>query len=445
LLLSSSISLQFLINRSTNFDCKNNLQTLTMRFFGADVLLLASSTVSADRSSLRGLVESRTEVVVNFEFQLEVKKRSQTGTTTDILQLIDGEILPSLQATLPNGGTSGPDDEPGVKFESIGSEIFSACFTTSDQCSLIKSNVLVSYEGVRPEDSVELVTLKLVQNFLEQYGLEDNNVLITYMYPSTVSTLTQFSIGPVKGPMGDIEVMVLEKTFEEVFGAIVFAIEGDTEVMNAKFLYQDIFDGESEVIDQSKVTQQKGNTVQTDLLVQGKCRDCTSTQFGIIVGTVIENNLAAYQNTLRLNGKTALSEYFDDITSLTFAVPQLPESLPPIKDDSIFDSEAPETENKQPWFLFFGLVLGLCVFLGGTYCVCKDKTEMEMEKDENFSTSGSSGSDGEEEDDDEEDDDEKYGEEATYDEEDFQVETVARDDTTTEFGKDDPQYEVYVF
>lgn len=413
-----------------------------MRFFGAAVFLLASSTVSADKSFLRGLAESRTEVVVNFEFQLEVKKQSQTSSTSDILQLIDEEILPTLQATLPNGSTIGPDEELEVNFETIGSEIFSACFTVSDECSLIKSNVIVSYEGVRPEHSVELVTLNLVQDFLKNYGVKNNNILITYMYPSTVSTLTQFSIGPVSGPMGDKEVMVLETTFEEVFGAIVFAIEGDTEVIDAKFLYQAIF--QPEVEDESNTFGQNGHILQADLLVKGKCRDCTSPQFGEAVDAVIENNLLAYQSKLRLNGKAASSEYFDNIMLVTFAVPQLPDSLPPIKDDSIFDSEAPATDNKQPWFLFFGLTLGFCVLFGGTYSVCKEKTEM-LEKDENFSTSGSSDCEDEGDDSEEDDgDEEEYAEEVAYDDEDCQVETVAPDETA-EYGKDDPQYEVYVF
>jgi hypothetical protein len=346
---------------------KKHIQTLTMRFIGAAVLLLASSTASADRSFLRGLAESRTEVVVSFEFQLEVFNEYQTGSTSQILELIGEDILPNLQEILPNGGISGTNEEPDVKFETIESEIFSACFTDSDQCSLIKSNVLVSYEGVRPAHSVELVTLKLVQDFLKQFSVKSNNVVITYMYPSTVSTLTQFSIAPVRGPMGDNEVMVLETTFAQVFGAIVSAIEGDTEVIDAQFLYQDIFDHENRRLQADDVFNRTGRTttetrhvLQADLLVTGQCRDCTSPQFGDVVNKVIENNLVAFQNKLRLNGIAASSEFFDNISSVTFAVPQLPDFLPPIEDDTIFDSEPPTADAKQPWFLFLGLALGLC-------------------------------------------------------------------------------------
>jgi hypothetical protein len=422
-----------------------------MRLFGAAVLLLASSAVSAERSFLRGLVGVRTEVVVNFEFQLEVLQQSLTGSTSDVLQQIDDGILPNLQEILPNGKSSGPDVAPDVRFETIDSEIFSACFTKSEQCSLIKSNVRVSYSGVRPEHSVELVTLKLVQDFLKQFSVENNAVLITYMYPLTVSTLTQFLIGPVSGPMGDKEIMLLETTFEEVFGAIVFAIEGDTEVMDAQFLYQDIFNhgtrrlqaNEPEVEDQSNEPERtytkNGHILQADLLVSGKCRDCTSEKFGDIVNGVIENNLVAYQTKLILNGRAASSDFFDNITLVTFEVPILPDLLPPIEDDSIFDSEAPDTNTKQPWFLFFGVILGFCVFLGGNYCLfCKDNSE--FEKDDNISTSDSSS----DEDDDDEENEEETNEDATYEDENFEIETVAPDDTTAG-GKEDPQYEVYVF
>jgi hypothetical protein len=93
---------------------------------------------------------------------------------------------------------------------------------------------------------VELVTLKLEQDFLKQFSVKSNNVVIGHIHPSTASTLAQLSVAPASGPMGDDEVMVLETTFAQVFGAIVSAIEGDTEVMDAQFLHQDIFNEEDD-------------------------------------------------------------------------------------------------------------------------------------------------------------------------------------------------------
>jgi hypothetical protein len=182
------------------------------------------------------------------------------------------------------------------------------------------------------------------------------------MCPSTASTLTQLSIAPASGPMGDDEVMVLETTFAQVLGPIVSAMEGDTEVMDAQFLYQDIFNHENRRLEDEaeRTCTENGHVLQADLLVTGQCRDCTSPQFGDVVNKVIENNLVAFQNKLRLNGIAASSEFFDNVSSVTFAVPPLPDFLPPIEDDTIFDSEPPTADAKQPWFLFLGLALGLC-------------------------------------------------------------------------------------
>lgn len=418
-----------------------------MRWVPVSFLAVTSSYVGAERAVWNPHVNSvtgRTEIEVEYEYQLEVISIETTGTTEDVLQKIDSDILSSLQQTLPNGYSADPYDLPNVKFESVSSEIYSACFTTSEQCSLIRSNILVSYEGEKPDHSVEKVTLNLVQEYLASFENEASDTNITYEYPSSVESLAQFRMGPVSGRMSSVETNLLENTFLEVFGAIVAAIEGDTIVQDVQFLYQDLFPYDA-----------KGAEIfmlATDVRVTGYCRDCSSQEFGDMVDRVITQNLAAYKTKLMLNGDNAFSDFFSEVTQLTYKVPELPSNLPPIEDESIFDGKPPKVKREVPWFLFLGIALGLCVILFGSFAIYSDKIEF-LDK-EDFSTSDSEGYGNEEDEEvgNVEEEGTEYAEESqfadgTYDGlDDYQVETIAPtatgDGTNAETKSD---YEVYVF
>eukprot|EP00339_Tiarina_fusa_P013875 CAMPEP_0117012540 /NCGR_PEP_ID=MMETSP0472-20121206/10532_1 /TAXON_ID=693140 ORGANISM="Tiarina fusus, Strain LIS" /NCGR_SAMPLE_ID=MMETSP0472 /ASSEMBLY_ACC=CAM_ASM_000603 /LENGTH=416 /DNA_ID=CAMNT_0004715635 /DNA_START=179 /DNA_END=1429 /DNA_ORIENTATION=- len=408
------------------------------------ILLLASFPGCAASES------NRTDVSVSFEFQLEVNNTQVTGTTQEVLDDIDSTILSSLQTTLPNGAPDG-DELPNVQFSGVSSEIFSACFTKSAQCSLVRSSIAITYEGDKPEHSVEFVALRLVQDFLKNFSILNANVLASYAFPSMVETLAQFKMDSVSGRMSDTDISVLRETFVEVFGAIVFAIEGDTEVIDAKFVYQDLFeinDRRLSPANQTYVehTEENGEyTLSTDLKVTGFCRDCTSPQFGEVVNGVIVDNLIAFQSKLKINGNAVDSVYFTNVTSISFAVPELPSKLPPIEDESIFDGEAPVVKSKVPWFLIFGATASLCILCSGAYLVFKDRSD--FVKDEEFSTSesegaGSYGDEGYTQEGDYTNGERTEGD-GTYTElDEYQVETIA---PTEEGTTTSNNYEVYVF
>lgn len=410
-----------------------------MRFVTALVLLASSAFAQADR----------TEITVGFEYQLEVNKIERTGTTEDVMGNINSNIIGALQEALPNGGSVSDEELPNVKFASINSKIFSACFTKSEQCSLVRSDILVSYEGDKTEHDLEFVTLNLVQEYLTQYSKTNALVYVKYAYPSMVKTLTQFKMQIVNGRMTPTEVGVMESTFHEVFGAIVFAFEGDTDVVDAKFLYQDLFDVENVIEDNlfklennNTATKEEGNkplwgeyVLTADLEIRGYCRDCISSEFGEIVNIAIVDNLPAFQNKLKSNGASTGSWYFENVTDVSFAVPELPSELPPIEDDTIFDTEAPVVETKNPWFLPFGITCAFVIIVVGAYVIYKDRADLDKEE---FSTSESDVSYGSEV----EEGEEYTNGEGTFELDDYQVETIAN---TEEGDGQNSKYEVYVF
>ena len=373
-------------------------------------------TSSADPSS------NRTEVAIEYEYQLEVNKTESTGTIEDVLGNLDSTILRNLQDSLPNGQTTEDDELPNVTYTDVSSDVFSACFTKSEQCNLVKSKISISYEGTKPPHSVEFVSLRLVQGFLKNFASMNNNVIVNYAYPLMVESLAQFQMDTVQERMSDVEIQVLEETFVEVFGAIVFAIEGDTDIVDAIFVYQDLIRQRRNLSPDNSTTSSTANiplieededesvnreyTLSTDMKISGFCRDCTSSQFGDIVNGVIINNINAFQNKLKTNAMDVDTVYFTNVTSTSFAVPQLPDELPPIQDKSIFDNEPPETESKVPWFLIFGIVVASLIVIAGVFMIRREESIGDKEE---FSTSDdNSGEEGE-----------SYDEEGDYTQEEF--------------------------
>jgi hypothetical protein len=440
-----------------------------MRFHQQAFLLL----VAASSSQLVCGQGQRTEIEVEYEYRLEVNGVSTVGTPDVVLTSIDQEILSTLQETLPNGGTTSEEEEPNVRFETIDSNLFSACFTKSERCSLIKSKLVVSYLGEKPQHSLEMVALNLVQKYLKDFSMngdanEGGEVLITYLYPLAVSTLAQFQIAPVlQGRMNTTQIAIVQDSFVEVFGAITAAIEGDTEIINAQFLYQDLFAMEDPetgaatvvVLEENTPLEKSGSPsifleivssslLATDLLINGICRECTSVEFGEVVNAVIEENLQAYKVKLQENGALASSEYFADLTTVTFDVPELPSKLDPIEDDTIYDFQTSTVDSTVPWFLWMGLAIGVVVLLFGSYCIHKETQEFAKE---DVSTSESEFEiDGDEEESREDEEagssgltevDYVEGTTPTYDLEETQVETVTNQ---TDDGNES-KYEVYVF
>ena len=334
------------------------------------MLVMAMILAVPSSSSAQNTTEATT-ISVKFEYQLEVPDSRTDGNTTDILYDIDELILGELQDMLPDADSNGTNL---VEFVSIQSQIYNTCFTASDQCIVVRSNLNVAFQGAKSGHAVEVVTLELLQNLLEGISTIDKGVIASYSYPSVVSSLATFEMSPVTGSMPDLATHVLEISFLEVFGAVVFAIEGDTEARDAKFLYQELLRDDK-------------TSITAHLRVSGFCRECTSFDFEQVVGQVVKENIPTFMAKLKSNANSLGSAYFDGVRDIAFSLPQQSESVGPVTDPTIFDEKAPIVENRQPWFLWFGITMALLIVGGGCYFVVKDS--IAEEKDE-YSTGDSS-------------------------------------------------------
>jgi hypothetical protein len=394
-------------------------------------------------------------VTVEFEYQLEVNGGLKPEF---ILGKIDEQILDELQMMLPNKGfiesSSSTDTDsnnttsnkpsnsllvwhnteiPNVRFREISSQVYSPCFTSSDECGLVKSTIVIYFDGFKPTYSIERIAIRLIQEYLQWY--DDNQksrVSITYLYPFLVTNSIQFILSPVTTEMTDIEKQVMEQTFMDVFGVIVDTVEGDTRIIDSNFLYQAMtlpsiqpeeVDVQISIPTNSSEEQRNGNitkvtipndpietktntttmtitmiqtenqtqtppprppqyTLETNFQMLGTCRDCSKTEYTDMVNTIIEANVEAYRIQLIRNGATVNTTYFDNITNIEFGIPTLPQFLDPTNYENLYDGEAPTTdEPPYPWFLYFGVGLTFCILVCGG-CFIRRELKFYAEEDE---------------------------------------------------------------
>jgi len=186
----------------------------------------------------------------------------------------------------------------------------------------------------------------------------------------------QFRILPVEGFMTDMDIEYFEDTFNNVFNAILFTIDGDTEVTDAHFVYQDV----RELSLQDQGNDLPNFTLSLDLKYFGKCRYCDESQFVGTVNGLIEANLGAFLKSLQTGDITnSNSSYFQQVEEISFSVPELPDGLPPIEDPSIFDLRAPEFSSFLPWYLWIGIILSVAVMVTGVLIIVRDQQQLNKE------------------------------------------------------------------
>jgi hypothetical protein len=302
------------------------------------------------------------------------------------------DIIPELQKRLPNGQVREGASLPDVKYYEITSEATNQCFTESDGCQWIKSTISVSYQGEKPDHSVERVTLGLIESYLTDFSSQNELVRVTYAYPMIVSGKGRFHMQPVVRAMEDPEIEVFERSFYDVFAAIVSAMDGDTEVTDGQFIYQSL--------DQLLNRTEQTYSSYLDFKFFGTCRYCSNAEFQDIVHGVVNDpvTLKAFQNRLKNKSGDQKADYFDKLEMVTYSTSDVPEDLQPVSDESIYDSQAPEVSEKNPWYLYFGIACIVVIGGFGFFVIYRDQMELlkeELSTDEESSNAGEESSNGE--------------------------------------------------
>jgi Fe-S cluster biogenesis protein NfuA len=305
-------------------------------------------------------------ISIQFEYKLEVADIMLSGSTQKVVDKIDATILNELRASLPNEVSIGADDYPDIHFDSIESSIYTECFSKSDECALITSTINVSYKGDLSDNSIEFIILRLAQSFFIDFGQNNFNVASTYMFPEMVKTAFKFDLHDIEKEMGSKEIEIFEDALLQVFGSILFQVEGDTDIVDVQFLYQ----------------EQKANELDTFILFIGVCRRCTSNIFGETIKVIIESTLHHFIDELKSSTNAIGSTMFDSLEYINFSDPKQPDVLPPLDPEDIFvRSDHFERSRAELWFLWLGIFV-IIVVLGASLCVImKDRNESEIYSD----------------------------------------------------------------
>jgi hypothetical protein len=320
----------------------------------------------------------RTFMTVEFDYKLEanatITSRIDNITTTDTyednifskpledaLLDIDTDLIATIQERIPNGGITEEKPIPDVQFNSVNSRFINMCFTESDACKWVKSRIKLSFAENRPKSAMERATLDLVREYLEDVSESNPAVYAMYVYPMIHSSTVQFDFSPVDGPMSDEDIEDFETSFYNVYNAIVNALDGDTDVSEAFFVYQDV---------------QDSNKLSVNLKYYGKCRYCSKEELAEILNGEIESNEQTFLSNLKLQSR---STFFQRVEEVSFSVPQPLSELPPI-DSSIIDGSAAVATKSIPWLLYVGAAAAVVVIFTGVYVICKDQKDLRKEE-----------------------------------------------------------------
>lgn len=302
----------------------------------------------------------RAEASVQFDYILEIHGMHDAGAS-HILNQIDSTILGELQDKLSQEASSDPDGEPTIFFEEVDSDIDGKCtFTTeSDECALVRSTLLVSYEKETSQRTIEFETLQLVKSFLAGFSSRFSNVRSTYTFPRMEQSVATFTIDGMSQTLNTTEIEILEQTILQVFGDTLFSVGGDTDILDAKYIYQ----------------EHKEGKLDTHVMLTGVCRTCTSDSFGAIVDVVVDSTLDQFQENLKENAKAAGSDTFENAASVEYSTPEDPQFLDSLDEDIFLEAHLSET--KHPWFLWLGVAVIIAMLISG---LCLLQKEMKLLK-----------------------------------------------------------------
>ena len=395
---------------------------------------------------------NRTRLEVEFEYKLEVNStegQSDIDSVSKQLQLwlynIDQEIVPHLQEQISYEEQT--RKMPNVKVFRVHSEIFNECYTESDGCRWVRSTFFMSYAKPKPQYSVERTTLNIAKDFLENFSNDIAHVHAAYTYPMLVSGTGRFEMNPVARTMNDNEIGIFEGCFDEVFASVVYAFDGDTEVTDSQFIYQDLI-------------EDKNTTILVDIQYFGRCRHCDNEKFVSVVEGVVQDSMMreAFRDQLAYHGANQSSTYFDELKTITYSVREMPDDTPEISDKTIYDSSAPSSSSGLPWFLYVGIVFVVLIIILGVVLIYRDQKELkELMKDE-MSTDSDSLSTRDNEDGSRSSASSHSSRSGTYDDE-YTEDEVSKDDSkqastvlsyvkeapVTPSGQQKNEYEIYVY
>ena len=311
------------------------------------------------------------------------KERNEAPLESALLD-IDTDIIPYLQEHIPGGDIPEDGTMPDVEYTTVNSRFINMCFTESDACKFVKSRIKLSYVENLPKASMERITLDLVRDYLSEFNEENPSVNTMFVYPMIYSSTVQLNLSPVDGPMSDGDIEHLVTTFHNVYQAIVSALDGDTELSEVFFVYQDVGELKDSNEQSNRRLGEEETSQQYELMVNlkyfGKCRYCTEDDLAATIHQTFEPNQHALLANLKKTGSETDATYFQNVTEVSFSVYTPPDVLPP-DINAATTRDVGVASKKIPWLLYIGVAAAVFVLGTGVYVIVKDQKKLRSKEE----------------------------------------------------------------
>lgn len=293
---------------------------------------------------------------VTFEFTIESFNVEETSVD-DALSKLEDAIIQTLTQLLGS--------DSSVQFLNIVSKKVGTCSwsSSSDSCAEFESTISLT-ASTGTEDLVGRASLAEVQQFVDEFNSdsENSNIAVTFLGPFIVSANIIVRLQNTDRIMNDSEIAVFESTFLEV----IVPLDDNVSLTSAKVFFQ-----EEHIEDRRRLSQ----TLSTDVSVRvdGKCRACSSGEFGLLVNDAVGASSSDFEQELQNNDD---GDYFDDVvvTDVT------QESQTPSLATSSTAAEA-ATPNKFPYAVLYALAGGVAVVLGGVFYIANRNRKARLLED----------------------------------------------------------------
>eukprot|EP00980_Cylindrotheca_fusiformis_P016159 scaffold4805_cov136-Cylindrotheca_fusiformis.AAC.14 len=313
---------------------------------------------------------TRTEASIQFEYILEVRDLNDSGAAPVVHQ-IDSTILGELQKKLSSVEGLDKDGVPTIILTDVQSTIYSHCSPMAEhtECANVGTILLVSYAVGTSKEFIEFEILQLAKAFLADFDSRFSNVRSIYMFPRIEESIGQLTIAGMDQTMNPSVIAVFERTIVQVFGETLGSVGGDTNILDAKYVYQ----------------EQNDRQLMTQVMISGVCQQCTSEEFANIVSVVVDSTLDRFQKQLKENANAIGSDAFDSITSIEYTTPDEPHFLDSSDEDASSEGMG---SSSHPWFIWFGMSLAIAMLVLGAYILRKQLLEAKYSSKNKIEYSG---------------------------------------------------------
>jgi hypothetical protein len=239
-----------------------------------------------------------------------------------------------------------------------------------NRCISYLSTISINVETQATIDAITRATLAEAQRLVDSFNAQNPGVIVSFQGPFVVSTNILIRLWNAKRTMTESEVSI----FETVLFDVLTPLEDEATISKISVYFQQSKDSNRRLLLET-------NHNDVYIRVEGKCRACTQSQFGLLTNDAIGARSTEIEDKLKEAESQSGSQegYFEDVYVVPVAVGELkPE---PLTKKSNMASEKGE---RFPVYIIYGIVAGVGIMLIGIGYVARKNRKVRIEESSNL-------------------------------------------------------------